>query len=188
MKKSVVLIVAGVLVVVGILVVVARQRPETVIIDESTTDEMVLDDAQEETFSGSLMEAIAQGVPMKCSYEANGVYYEGFVKGENYRGKVSQDDQTMEVIVTDGYSYIWQEGKTQGMKMAFDAEAVEETNDEDVSAFARPDIEYRCSPAVVTDSKFSLPEDVSFLDLDQMMNQGQLSEEQIDQLEEMSEE
>ncbi|KUK83483.1 MAG: hypothetical protein XD98_0332 [Microgenomates bacterium 39_6] len=187
MKKSIVLIIAGALVVIGILVVVARQKPETVIIDEPVTEEMVVDE-EEEIFSGSLMDVIARGVPMKCSYEVDGVEYEGLVKGENYRGKVSQNGQTMEIIVIDGYSYIWQEGKTQGMKMAFDADMAEEASDEDTAAFASPDIEYRCFPAVVADSQFSLPEDVSFLDFDQMMNQDQLSEEQTEKLEEMSEE
>ncbi|MGI6278746.1 MAG: hypothetical protein ACOYJ8_03010 [Patescibacteria group bacterium] len=186
MKKSLVLIIAGALVVIGILVVVARQKPETVIVDESAVEEAVVDE-EEEAFSGSLMDVIARGVPMKCSYEADGVEYEGLVKGKNYRGKVAQNGQTMEIIVIDGYSYIWQEGKNQGMKMAFEADIAEEAGDEDAAAFASPDIEYRCFPATVSDNQFSLPEDVSFLDLDQMMNQDQFSEEQIEQLEEMSE-
>lgn len=189
MKKSLVLIVAGALVVIGVLVVIVRQRPKPVIVGETGPGERenISKEDKKEAFSGDLREIIARGVPMKCSYEIDGVEYESLVKGENYRGKVSQNGQTMEVVVSDGYSYIWQEGKNQGMKMAFDADIAEEVGDEDAAAFASPDIEYRCFPATVSDNQFSLPEDVSFLDLDQMMNQDQFSEEQIEQLEEMSE-
>ena len=88
MKKPIILIIAaGVLVIAGLFWVVTSQKSETITIDE--TKEPVVGESQEETFTGALKDIIARGVPMKCSYEIDGVGYEGLVKGKNYRGRVS---------------------------------------------------------------------------------------------------
>ncbi|GEM_PF-1411885 len=187
MKKPIILIIAaGVLVIAGLFWVVTSQKSETITIDE--TKEPVVGESQEETFTGALKDIIARGVPMKCSYEIDGVGYEGLVKGKNYRGRVSRDGQVTEIIAADGYVYLWQEGKTQGMKMAFDIEAADEEDDENTATFTGSDIEYRCLPAVVGDDQFFPPQDVIFIDLDQMLDQEELSEDQIRQLGQMSEE
>ncbi|MDD5481326.1 MAG: hypothetical protein PHR64_00030 [Candidatus Shapirobacteria bacterium] len=188
MKKSIILILAaGVFATAGLFWAITKQNSAVVTVDEGKKPAAV-SQPQEETLIGTLRDIIAKEVPMRCVYEVDGVEYEGLVKGKNYRGKVSQDGQVTEIIVTGGQVYLWQEGKVQGMKMAFDIESAEEEDNENVTAFAGLDIEYRCLPVVVTDDQFSPPEEVDFFDLDQTLDQGQLSKEQIEQLKKLSEE
>ncbi|MDD3679291.1 MAG: hypothetical protein PHX72_00290 [Candidatus Shapirobacteria bacterium] len=178
MKKSLMFVVAGLLVVVAVLLVIVSQRSK---IAPLVTNNLIDSDRQQDLFSGTLKAAIAKGIPMKCSYEINGVEYESYVKGKKYRGIISKDGQTQEILMADNYMYTWQEGKTQGLKMFFDLESDEETDE----TLINPDMEYKCWPAVISDDQFSLPDDIDFVDLDQITS-GELSESQLQQLEQMS--
>ncbi len=125
-------------------------------------------------FTGRLGAAAALGVPMKCSYTVDGVETEGWVKGQNFRGKMVQNDNVGNVIIKDACMWAWQDGQTQGVKTCFD-----EMNfwaSEEDGAPAAPEsapntnVEYRCMPGVFGDDKFIPPSSVKFMDFDNMMN------------------
>lgn len=124
-------------------------------------------------FSGSLKAATALGVPMKCTYTVEGTEYEGWVKGENYRGKIkSADGKSGEIIMKDNCMWSWSEGETQGIKTCFDPADTEEV---DGDVWDQPqgadgtDISYTCLPAVITDAQFTPPSDIEFLDLESLI-------------------
>ncbi|MBU0572795.1 hypothetical protein KKH23_02330 [Patescibacteria group bacterium] len=117
-------------------------------------------------FSGSLKAAVALGVPMKCSYEVNGVEYSGIIKGKQYKGKVTmQDGKEGNVIMKDNCMYTWSDVDNQGIKTCFDEEEYDMWEQPEGSA----PIGYTCLPAVVTDAEFNVPSGVNFMDLDAMM-------------------
>lgn len=125
-----------------------------------------------DTFVGSLKEAIGMGVAMKCTYEVEGNEYEGYIKGKNYRGKmVNAEGQTGEVIVKENCMWSWSENQAQGVKTCIADEDMEE---EGGDIWDQPDtvdtsVNYKCLPTTVSDSMFTPPSDIQFLDIDEMM-------------------
>lgn len=134
-------------------------------IDEDT--ESTVEDAKEESFTGTLLAAIELGVPMKCTYEVGGIEYEGLIKGKQYKGQISMPDgSTGQVIMKENCMYTWTEGVEQGWKTCF--------TDEDQSMWEQTDTtgnipgSYKCLPAPITDAAFDLPTDVNFMDLESL--------------------
>ena len=146
-------------------------------------------------FTGSLQAAIKLGVPMKCTYKIEDQEMEGWIKGQQYRGKVkNQEGKTGEVLMKDNCMWAWSEDEGKGVKMCFDLEEGKDMWDpeawgmegEEYQDMAPPDVEYHCVPTVVTDAKFNPPDEVEFMDLTQMMEgmmQG-MDAETIKQMEE----
>ena len=124
-----------------------------------------------ETFTGSLIDAVKLGVAMKCTYEVEGNEYEGYVKGTNYRGKMTTaEGEIMEVIVKDNCMWSWSEEENQGIKTCFEETEMEaEEGGIWEQSGASADINYRCVPAAVTDAQFTPPANTEFMDLDSMM-------------------
>ncbi len=123
-------------------------------------------------FSGSLKAAVALGVPMKCTYEANGAEYSGIIKGSQYKGSVTmQDGQEGTVLMKDDCMYTWSDVDKQGIKTCFDAEELDmwDTPEGEVP------IDYACYPTVATDAVFSVPTGVTFMDIDALMNDSGFS-------------
>jgi hypothetical protein len=124
-----------------------------------------------ETFTGSLIDAVKLGVAMKCTYEVEGNEYEGYVKGTNYRGKMTTvEGKVMEVIVKDNCMWSWSEEENQGIKTCFE-ETEMETEEGGIweQSGASVDINYRCVPTAVTDAQFTPPANIEFMDIDSMM-------------------
>lgn len=144
------------------------------------------DTQQGEPFSGTLKAAMLLGVPMKCSYTLpDGTAAEGVIQGKNYRGTMMSQGKVGTVLIKDNCMWSWEEGSAQGAQMCFEPEAADESlweGDETGTG----DINYTCLPTVVTGAEFEPPTSVSFLNLDEMMG-GQMSEEQLQQLQEMGE-
>lgn len=130
--------------------------------------ESVLTEKKSELFSGSLKAAIELGIPMKCEYEVAEGKAEGYVKGQQWRGKMEfADGRKGEVIIKDNCMWSWTDGESQGMKICFD-ESEQDIWDESQEGSAS-DVEYFCVPAVVTDAKFIPPANIQFTSLDEMM-------------------
>ncbi len=113
----------------------------------------------------ALKAAVELGIPMKCSYSMGGVETEGYIKGEQWRGKMeSQDGQTAEVIMKDNCMWSWGGGQPQGIKLCFTPEEGEGSvwDQDDTSG-----LEYNCVPAAITDDKFTPPANIEFLDMSQ---------------------
>lgn len=127
-----------------------------------------------EKFTGTLKEAVALGVGMKCTYNVEGNEYAGYVKGENYRGSMKNvEGQVGEVIVKDNCMWTWSEDQVQGVKMCFEETEAAETESvsiwdrEEVGAAA--EVAYSCMPYAVSDSQFTPPSDVQFMDMESIM-------------------
>ncbi len=128
--------------------------------------------SESQPFSGSLKAAVALGVPLRCTYEADGVEYTGLLKGRQYKGTVlMQDGNEGTVIMKDDCMYTWSDIDNQGIKTCFEEDEVDmwEQSEGSVPEGGEP-IDYTCRPAVVTDAEFNLPSGVTFMDIDAMMN------------------
>ncbi|MFW5884958.1 MAG: hypothetical protein ACOCUF_01895 [Patescibacteria group bacterium] len=139
----------------------------------------------EESFTGSIADLMKRGNALKCewSMDDSGQKGEGvvYVSGEDYRQEVNlTEPQTMKAYsVSDGeFIYNWTDQAKQGMKMkkskaesqqAQQQEADQEPNTVDINE----NIDFNCSGWSVDESKFNLPEDIDFIDLDEQMNQMQ---------------
>jgi hypothetical protein len=117
----------------------------------------------------SLKAIIDLGVPVKCSYKVGEIEYEGYVKGQQWRGKMQQaDGRQGEVIIKDNCMWSWTDDK-KGITMCFEPEEGEDSV-WDNPEYMTTDIEYTCRPAAITDAQFNPPADVNFMNLDDLMN------------------
>ncbi|MBN1168909.1 hypothetical protein JXA63_03375 [Candidatus Woesebacteria bacterium] len=180
MKKNKPLIIAAAIIVLGVgfyLLMSGRNKQSMDTTETGSTDIASEEKTIVEKFTGSLKEAIALGVGMKCSYEFDGNQYEGYVKGENYRGKmVNTDGQVGEIIMKDNCMWTWSEDEGQGIKTCFeevDGQDTEEGEESvsiwDQKAMDESGISYTCVPSSVADSQFTPPSNINFMDIDSMM-------------------
>ena len=136
-----------------------------------TVTDKVKEKAKSYTYK-SLKSAIALGVPLKCTYKINEIEYEGYIKGKNWRGNMSQQGKTTNIILKDNCMYAWSNEAPQGTKMCFE----EDVWESEEGGFQQPNVDYICSPAVFGDDKFSPPSSIQFMDLNNinslMKNQG----------------
>jgi uncharacterized protein (DUF1499 family) len=154
--------------------------------DTPSESKTTVTQGSEETFSGSVLDLINQNKNITCvwsyidseSQQANtGTIY---VSGKKFRQQMSVDiaeEGKMDVnIISDGDSlYMWNSNQPgQGVKMKLDFDQTGET-DTDTNVQSSVDLEkkfdYQCSPWVVDNSKFTLPEGIQFMDLSETMNQ-----------------
>lgn len=140
-------------------------------------------------FSGSLKAAMELGMPFKCTNSVETgegeAVSEGIIQGKQYRGKMTINGRSTNVIMKDNCMWSWQDNDSNGMKTCFEpTEEGEDTWDSNNEEF---DKNVKCVPTVVTGESFLPPTNVNFLNLDELGKQGgELSQEQIKQLEEMS--
>jgi hypothetical protein len=171
MKKLLPVILILAVVGIGALLFIGRSRGTTTTPSDSETD--TAESPKSDTFVGSLKEAVARGVGMKCTYQVEGNDYEGYIKGKNYRGKIkAAEGDVGEVIIKDDCMWTWAEDENEGIKTCFeDAEIETEEADiwEQPQGAVSPDIEYRCVPYAVSEAQFTPPQDVEFIDLETML-------------------
>ena len=127
--------------------------------------------AEEDTsFSGTLKEAVARGVGMRCSYSIEGNEYEGYVKGQNYRGEVKDaEGRVGGVIIKDNCVWSWVEGESEGMKVCYEQDDETDIWEDTFEGAAESNLVYHCTPTVVSDTQFDPPADINFLDLNSLM-------------------
>lgn len=121
---------------------------------------------EDESFTGKLKQAIALGVPMKCSYTQGDFTGTGFVQGRKYYGEVSNQGRKGYVIMKDNCMWSWTEGQDQGVKTCFETDMWEEQEGQQVQVPI--EAEYHCAPVVFPESKFDPPANINFLDMDQL--------------------
>jgi len=138
-----------------------------------------IEQKMEEGFTGSLKEAMMKKVPLKCEWQANGDSGESYVKGEDmYIATVMQGKKGY-MIRKDGCMWTWDDETKEGVKIC-DVDTgettvpEEEKNDSGAAVGMQAEgvdwnVDYKCSPAVFTDDKFTLPTDVVFKDMNEMM-------------------
>lgn len=128
----------------------------------------------------SLKELLTMGTAQKCSYETNtdGQIMKGevIVSGNKFKQttEISNEEGSMKVYgISDGtYFYSWNEAmKGNGMKMNIaDLEkSGEDTKIETQKVNMDEKIDYKCSPATLSESDLAIPSDIKFLDYTEMM-------------------
>lgn len=123
--------------------------------------------SQKSPFTGSLKAAVALGVPMKCTYKVDEMEYTGYIKGKQYKGKLTMPDgQEGSVLLKGTCVYTWSETDNQGVKICYEEEELDMWEQ---YAEESP-LDYVCYPAVISDSEFNIPSGVSFMDMNNMMN------------------
>lgn len=146
-----------------------------------------------EPFKGSMMAAAKLGIPFKCSYSVDGeTQSEGYIKGKNYRGKAqAEKGKIVEMIMKDNCMWNWDEDTKEGVKFCLDTESEDSMwnfDEEDLEnmdmpeGYEPPDMEYDCRPAIVTDSMFTPPTDVKFVDMQQMLDAFTAPQEGFDDM------
>ena len=123
------------------------------------------------TFS-ALTAAIELGIPLRCSYTIGNTEVQGYVKGDQWRGKIRQEGEegVAEVIMKDDCMWSWAERDERGMKMCFDTEDGESMWNQD--EITDTGVQYICEPAAVNDDLFDPPSEVTFTDVWDMMESG----------------
>lgn len=179
MKKYLIILIPIFLIAGVFLIINNRNSSPT---EKIGTDENPL------TSAISFKDAILKNTPMKCKSVVEGDEGQGtmagIIQGNQYIGQIKMEGKMSNVLIKESCMWSWQEGETSGFKMCF------ETTDEglfpgmDPSQLAE---NVNCSPTIVSPSTFSPPSNINFIDVDDAMT-GNLSEEQIQQLENMSEE
>ena len=139
-----------------------------------------ISETKEKTYSGTLEKMMALGIPLKCTWKKDeNSYGSSWVKGKKSYAEVVQEGKTGKIIWKDGCMWSWEEGNPQGTKMCWKVsqEEMKEMRQEGAEMMKgqgdQPsDIEYSCRPATITEDRFNPPENVSFMDLDQMRQFG----------------
>ena len=99
-------------------------------------------------------------------------------------GAIAMQSKKSNVIMKDKTMYIWEEGKKEGMTMEIDpttytaptgsANTTQPSGDEKpgIGQFMKEMEAYKqsCTPSVVSDSLFTPPSDIKFVDLSKLMN------------------
>lgn len=112
-----------------------------------------------------LKAAVELGIPLKCSYTIGETQSQGYIKGEKWHGKVKMADGAEgDIIMKDNCMWSWKDGETTGVKMCFEVDEGESMWDQSQDS----GVEYVCKPAVFGDNVFDLPEDVDFMDTDEL--------------------
>jgi hypothetical protein len=134
----------------------------------------------------SIKDAMGLGKEMKCEYSAgtdsNAVKSTAYVEGQKYKSTGIFAGITSNIIFDGDVMYIWQEGKTTGMKMTMacinDLKAAMPAGQQTTPGVQSPEDQFKnatntsCSPS--TDSvDFSAPSNVTFTDQCEMIKKLQ---------------
>ena len=151
---------------------------------------------QEEDFSGSMVELMARGKSLKCTYkqteEEDGVETEGmvYVADDNVRTEINitgteeAQDVRMDMILNGEWVYVWTSAQVNGMKMkVVDLPEGEDFDANEDIADLQEEIDMKCRPWIKDSSKFEVPTDREFDDITEMMEgfQGMDLDEAIEE-------
>ncbi len=122
---------------------------------------------QEESFVGKIADALKLGKAMKCTWSGDEGTATFHIKGNQYRGEVTSEEGKVNYIMRGNCIYVWQEGEEEGLKWCWTSEEAEEwTEDfEGEASGAALGYQYSCQATVISDSLFTLPSGVEFMDL-----------------------
>jgi hypothetical protein len=160
------------LILVGVLLAGCLPKKEAPTGEAGTVQQQ--EQAGEEGFTGKLKDVIARNIPMKCTWSVGDFSATGYVKGEKFYSEVMQKGKQGYMIMKDNCMWTWSKDEAQGVKMCFEPEEGEDVWEmEDVEgmegAGPPPDVNLKCVPAVISDSKFVPPSNINFMDMSEMM-------------------
>ena len=178
MKKLLPIIIVGVVVAgLGIGGWIFLKSGKGVPVVTQPTEEVVVQETpatqeEEKGFTGKLEDALTLGKAMKCTWEEDEDNFgTAYIKDENVHTDVTYEGTRSHTLIVDNCTYTWEEEKTDGLKICYEPEEGEEDKavSEGPTTIEAPDINYHCLPAVVSDSMFNPPANISFVSLEEMM-------------------
>lgn len=129
---------------------------------------------EEKGFTGKLKDALLLGQSMKCSWQKEGKELAtAFIKDKKVYSEAIHEDKKMHSIVRDNCLYAWEEGENQGFKMCFEPTTETEDSLMETEGTLPADIDYHCTPTVLTDAMFEPPANVNFISSEEMMRGGE---------------
>ncbi|MEK9200917.1 MAG: hypothetical protein AAB909_03015 [Patescibacteria group bacterium] len=144
----------------------------------STDNQQLTTDNSQPSSPQSLRDLFASAVAQTCTFsdaESNsaGTVYvsEGLVRGD-FEVKSGETVTTNHMIMSDNTIHFWQNGSTEGFKMALvlpSGTEVDSTTTATNQVDLDKEVDYSCSVWVADQSKFTLPADVTFTDPSAMM-------------------
>jgi hypothetical protein len=172
MKKVLPVLVLGVvgMVFVGAYLLYSSKKGTAVGVEKTGE---VNKEQQEEGFVGKLSDVFNRGVSVSCTYEDEAGKGSLWAKEDKaYMEQVSADGKEGYFLVRDNCTYIWgDEMNGQGMKVCYTPEEGEESAtwgyEEGSEQAAWTGYQYNCKPEVVSESKFDIPTNITFLDLEE---------------------
>jgi len=189
-KKTIVLASAVVLLVlvVGIFLSLKKNKTQQPA-PKGTSEEQSVTSTETATVKQSIKDLIAAGISQKCSLEYTDgemkTSSETWIKGGKFMQimAVSAPESGKRVVntISDGnYLYSWEDGASTGHKIKIEEKSnTEEVNQETVDVQMDDLFDYKCAPALIDDSQFTLPATVEFKDLNEELKKLQ---EQFQQL------
>lgn len=128
-----------------------------------------------EEFSGTLVQAMKLGVPMKCDWQTNDGSGESYVKGNDVYITTTAQGKTGYMIKKGDCMWSWNDEQTQGLKICQEPEVGEEADEDwtpDSGNFQAEgvdwSIQYKCRPDIFSGDRFEPPAGVEFLDMESM--------------------
>ena len=133
---------------------------------------------QDQSFTGKLKDALALGMAMKCEWKTDETNFgTTWVKNNNMYNEVSADGKIAYAIVKDNCLWSWGQQGDQGVTMCYEPEEGSAGTTPNSSGQTQggppPDIDYHCQPEVFSDTKFSPPGNITFMDMSKLQGIGQ---------------
>lgn len=147
--------------------------------NQQTTQE----EAKGESFSGKIKDAFTRNTPLKCTYKMDESNYgTGWIKNKRYYGEIIANGQKSFIILVDNCLWTWNEKeKDKGVKMCLAQQQDEDFWESFEEGQETAGYNYNCSAAIVNDAVFTPPADVTFTDIDALMDQATQDFEQSSQ-------
>lgn len=166
MKKMIVLLLA-----LSILILAACSKPET-----GTTGGDKALSSGDESFAGSLADAMKLGKSFKCITTSNEGTSEVYVKGNKVRTE-STVSPIIAIMDENKCMWMWEKGQNQGTKLcAPEGQGKQEQiTTPQAQGQVRTDIIIDCKATSVIDSMFAPPSNVQFTDLQEALDQAMAS-------------
>lgn len=189
MSKQIGVIIAVVLVlaVLGIVAFSQMKKPADVT-SQPTPQEAKVETS--EITKGSIKGLIAAGKSVNCemSYPDSNIKGQTFVSGNKVRGDFEVSDQNGSMMkthmISDGtYSYMWTDSSKTGTKFKMDAvkpSNAPSINPQNQAADLDKEVDLKCNTWSTDNSKFTVPSDIQFSDLSNMMKTGGTSAPKLD--------
>lgn len=140
---------------------------------------------EEKSVTGSLKDIVGLGSSMKCTWKTDDISATSWIKKDKVYTETTLPDGKTNTIFVDGCVWNWNDGDTAGIKVCYDFDEEEMEKDledftEGLESYAESleqqgtiesadEIKYDCSKAVISDSKFNPPSNITFTSWDDLM-------------------
>jgi len=133
---------------------------------------------------GSIFDLIKKEIPLKCTYTfnsgsavANGtIFSSGGKMRSEYMVNIGGKEMRQVAVMDGSYVYSWTANDPtikQGMKIKINPDDQTGTKNDQVKSM-QEEMDYKCLPWLVDNSKFQVPTDITFTDLSESVQPAQM--------------